>query len=109
MLELKKQLIAAYLEFSEKCNGENCTECLYVDAPLPHCEAFLLADFLVSSGLFTAPAVPGPSAADHNIMELCFHNGENHMRDKIKDSILKLSADMPCVPISQVIKILEDL
>lgn len=55
------------------------------------------------------PAIPGPSDADPNIMELCFRNGENHMRDKIKTSLLKLSADMPCVPISQVIKILEDL
>ena len=55
------------------------------------------------------PAIPGPSESDPNIMELCFHNGENHMRDKIKTSLLKLSADMPCVPISQVIKIMEDL
>ena len=46
---------------------------------------------------------------DTNIMELCFQNGENHMRDKIKTSLLKLSTDMPCVTISQVIKILEDL
>lgn len=109
MLELKKQLIAAYLEFSKKCKCENCIECLYADAPLSQCEAFLLYDFLVASGLFTVPAAPGPSEADPNIMELCFRNGENHMRDKIKNSILKLSADMPCVTISQVIKIMEDL
>jgi hypothetical protein len=109
MLELKKQLIAAYLEFSEKCKCENCIECLYDDAPLPKCEALLLADFLISSGLFTTPAIPGQSDADPNIMELCFRNGENHMRDKIKTSLMKLSADMPCVTISQVIKILEDL
>ena len=55
------------------------------------------------------PAVPGPEIADPNIMELCFRNGENHMRDKIKTSLLKLSGDMTCVTISQVIKILEDL
>ena len=55
------------------------------------------------------PSIPGPSEADPNIMELCFRNGENHMRDKIKTSLLELSADMPCVPISQVIKIMEDL
>lgn len=28
------------------------------------------------------PAVPGPSEADPNIMELCFHNGEQHMKEK---------------------------
>lgn len=109
MLELKKQLIAAYLEFSEKCKCENCTECLYANTPIPHCEALLLADFLVEYGLFTVPAVPGPAADDHNIMELCFRNGENHMRDKLKTNLLKLSDDVPCVPISQVIKIMEDL
>ena len=109
MLELKRKLIAVYLEFSEKCKCENCHECLYVDIPLPRCEAYLLADFLVEYGLFTVPAVPGPAADDHNIMELCFRNGENHMRDKIKTSLLKLSEDVPCVTISQVIKIMEDL
>lgn len=60
-------------------------------------------------GVTIAPAVPGPSESDPNIMELCFRNGENNMRDKIKTSLLKLSDDMPCVTISQVIKILEDL
>ena len=29
------------------------------------------------------PAVPGPSDADPNIMELCFHNGERYMKEKI--------------------------
>jgi DNA-directed RNA polymerase alpha subunit len=55
------------------------------------------------------PSVPGPSESAPNLMELCFHNGEQHMKDKIKTSLMKLSADMPCVTISQVIKILEDL
>ena len=109
MLELKKKLIEVYLEFSEKCQFDHCVNCLYADAPLPKCEALLLADLLVLHGLFTVPAVPGPEDDDHNIMELCFRNGESHMREKIKNSLLGLSADMPCVPISQVIKIMEDL
>lgn len=67
------------------------------------------ADHLIANGVSFTPTIPGPSEADPNIMELCFRNGENHMRDKIKTSLLKLSADMPCVTISQVIKILEDL
>ena len=68
-----------------------------------------IADHLLANGVIFAPAIPGPSVEDPNIMELCFHNGENHMRDKFKASLLKLSDDMPCVTISQVIKILEDL
>lgn len=68
-----------------------------------------IADHLLANGVTFTPSIPGPSEADPNIMELCFRNGENHMRDKIKASLLKLSADMPCVTISQVIKIMEDL
>ena len=108
-MELKKKIVSTYLEFTEKCQCENCAGCVYDDAPIPKCEALLLADFLLSSGLFTTPAIPGPFEADPNIMELCFHNGERNMLDKIKTSLLKLSADMPCVTISQVIKILLDL
>lgn len=67
------------------------------------------ADYLLDNGVTFTPVIPGPTTEDPNIMELCFRNGENHMRDKIKTSLLKLSADMPCVTISQVIKILEDL
>lgn len=83
------------------CGNMTCGEiCGY-----PFCAAKFSPRIPVSS----TPAVPGPSEDDHNIMELCFHNGENHMRDKIKTSLLELSADMPCVTIRQVIKILEDL
>lgn len=109
MLDLKKKLVSAYLEFSEKCKCENCVDCLYADTPLPQCEALLLADFLMNSDMFTKPTTPGPSEADPNMMELCFKNGEQHMRDKIRTSLKNISADIPCIPISQVIKIMEDL
>lgn len=79
-------------------------QCVDLDTPDDE-----IADYLLSNGVTFTPAIPGPTTEDHNIMELCFRNGENHMRDKIKTSLLKLSADMPCVTISQVIKILEDL
>lgn len=29
------------------------------------------------------PMVPGPSAGDHNMAELCFRNGEAHMKEKV--------------------------
>lgn len=35
----------------------------------------------------STPAVPGPSESDPNIMELCFHNGERHMKEKIVNLI----------------------
>lgn len=68
-----------------------------------------IADHLLANGVTFTPVIPGPTTEDPNIMELCFRNGENHMRDKIKTSLMKLSADMPCATISQVIKIWEDL
>ena len=34
-------------------------------------------------GITITPAIPGPSDADPNIMELCFHNGEQHMKEKV--------------------------
>ena len=31
----------------------------------------------------TVPAIPGPSALDPNMAELCFRNGEAHMKEKV--------------------------
>lgn len=42
-----------------------------------------VADYLLDNGVTFTPAVPGPSESDPNIMELCFHNGERHMKEKI--------------------------
>ena len=109
MLELKKKIISTYLEFAEKCQCESCVDCLYADAPLPMCEALLLADLLVSSGLFTSPAIPGPSESDTNIMELCFHNGERHMKEKICMELTKIAEKMPCITVAQAIALLEGL
>lgn len=109
MLELKKQLIEAYLEFSEKCKCENCSECLYAETSLPHCEALLLADFLVEYGLFTVPATPGPAADNPNMMELCFHNGERHMKEKIGKELTRIAEHMPCITLAQALSMIEGL
>ena len=65
------------------------------------------------------PTVPGPSDADPNIMELCFHNGERHMKERIltklkdfSDEILfeeQITGEMKVATFEQVIQILEDL
>ena len=65
------------------------------------------------------PAVPGPDEADPNIMELCFHNGERHMKEKILAKLKDISAEIlfeeritgewKVVTFEQVIQILEDL
>lgn len=44
-----------------------------------------------------------------NIMELCFHNGENHVKEKLIAKLQELGETMSCVTVAQVIKIVEDL
>ena len=61
------------------------------------------------SGLFTTPAVPGPEIADPNIMELCFHNGEIHVKEKVCRELTKIAEHMPCITLAQAIQLLEGL
>ena len=56
-----------------------------------------------------APAVPGPEIADPNIMELCFHNGERHMKEKVGKELSKIAEHMPCITLAQVLAMLEGL
>lgn len=44
-----------------------------------------------------------------NIMELCFHNGEQHIKEKIIDQLQSVAGSMPCITLSQAIKMVEDL
>ena len=55
------------------------------------------------------PAVPGPDIADPNIMELCFHNGERHMKEKIGMELTRIAEHMPCITVAQAIAMLEGL
>ena len=44
-----------------------------------------------------------------NLMELCFHNGEQHMKEKIIAQLQSVAASMSCITLAQAIKIVEDL
>ena len=55
------------------------------------------------------PAVPGPEIADPNIMELCFHNGERHMKEKICRELSRLAKEIPTMTVEQAIPLLEGL
>ena len=57
----------------------------------------------------STPAVPGPSEDDHNIMELCFHNGERHMKEKVCRELTRIAEHMPCITLAQAIQLLEGL
>ena len=68
-----------------------------------------IVDFLISNGVTITPAVPGPSEADPNIMELCFRNGERHMKEKVGKELSKIAEHMPCITLAQVLAMLEGL
>lgn len=71
--------------------------------------AEVVADYLLDNGITITPAVPGPSESDHNIMELCFHNGEQHMKEKMISQLRSVAGSMTCITLAQVIKMVEDL
>ena len=55
------------------------------------------------------PATPGPSEADPNFMELCFHNGERHMKEMVCRELTRIAEHMPCITLAQAIQLLEGL
>ena len=55
------------------------------------------------------PVIPGPDVADPNIMELCFRNGERHMKEKICMELTRIAEHMPCITVAQAISMLEGL
>ena len=44
-----------------------------------------------------------------NSMELCFHNGEQHMKEKIIDQLQSVAGSLPCIPLAPAFKMVEDL
>lgn len=59
-----------------------------------------------------APAVPGPDEDDHNMAELCFRNGEAHMKEKVIALLMdnKVCTDGVCHRhIAQIIQKIENL
>lgn len=55
------------------------------------------------------PATPGPSEADPNIMELCFHNGERHMKEKMLAKLAQLLEGLDYHKAVFICKCMEDL
>lgn len=71
--------------------------------------AEVVADYLLDNGITITPAAPGPTDENPNIMELCFHNGEQHMKEKIIAQLQSVAGSMSCITLAQAIKIVEDL
>ena len=69
----------------------------------------VIVDYLIANGVTITPAVPGPEIADPNIMELCFHNGERYMKEKVCRELTRIAEHMPCITLAQAIQLLEGL
>ena len=67
-----------------------------------------VADYLLDNGVTFKPAIPGPSA-DPNIMELCFHNGERHMKEKMLAKLAQLLEGLDYHKAVFICKCLEDI
>lgn len=67
------------------------------------------ADHLLANGVTFTPAVPGPTTEDPNIMELCFHNGERHMKEKMLAKLEQLLEGLDYHKAVFICKCLEDL
>jgi hypothetical protein len=68
-----------------------------------------IADHLLANDVTFTPAIPGPSEADPNIMELCFHNGERHMKDKMLAKLALLLEGLDYHKAVFICKCLEDI
>lgn len=58
------------------------------------------------------PVIPGPSDGNYNIMELCFHNGEASMKEKVIAKLMefKTSPGNCCHDrMTEIIKMVEGL
>lgn len=84
-MDVRERLIELINE-GQKCPGDrdpfgaSCEQCPYYSSN--RCDIDRLADYLLANGVSITPEIPGPEIADPNIMELCFHNGEQHMKEK---------------------------
>lgn len=96
--------------------GDMCKDCCCYDCEYENDEKGCIehikqnmADHLLANGVTITPAVPGPSEDDPNIMEMCFHNGERHMKEKVGKELTRLAEHMPCITLAQALEMLEGL
>lgn len=106
-MNIKKKLTQLYKEasvYAREAYGKrnHIPDCCYATADD-------VIEYLIANGVTITPAVPGPSEDDHNIMELCFHNGERHMKEKVGKELTKIAEHMPCITLAQALAILEGL
>ena len=106
-MDVKKKLTQLYKEasvYAREAYGKrnHISDCCYATEDD-------VIEYLIANGITITPAVPGHSEDDHNIMELCFRNGERHMKEKVGKELTKIAEHMPCITLAQALAMLEGL
>lgn len=109
-MDVKEKLTQLYKEasvYAREAYGKrnHIPDCCYATADD-------VIKYLIDNGVTITPAVPGPEIADPNIMELCFRNGERHMKEKViamLQDVLDQANGFCMIDIYGVIKAAEDL
>ena len=55
---------------------------------------------MMKTSVPTEKGEPMLTEDNHNLMELCFRNGEQHVKEKIIRQFKSLAESMACIPIS---------
>lgn len=104
-MNIKEKLTQLYKEasvYAREAYGKrnHIPDCCYATADD-------VIEYLIANGVTIAPAVPGPSEDDHNIMELCFHNGERHMKEKLISLLMEYKTQVNGACHAHIVDILE--
>ena len=92
-----------------KLKAMDCRLCAYKENCSDYEDPSMNPGLLSKACSAFKPFVPGPDIADPNIMELCFKNGEKHMKDKVCRELTRIAEHMPCITLAQAIQLLEGL
>lgn len=92
-----------------KLKAMDCRLCAYKENCSDYDDPSMNPGLLSKACSGFKPFVPGPDLADPNIMELCFHNGERHMKEKVCRELTRIAEHMPCITLAQAIQLLEGL
>lgn len=92
-----------------KLKAMDCRLCAYKENCSDYEDSSMNPGLLSKACSAFKPFVPGPDIADPNIMELCFHNGERHMKEKVCREMTRIAEHMPCITLAQAIQLLEGL
>jgi hypothetical protein len=92
-----------------KLKAMDCRLCAYKENCSDYEDPSMNPGLLSKACSAFKPFVPGPDIAHTNIMELCFKNGEKHMKDKVCRELTRIAEHMPCITLAQAIQLLEGL